>query len=81
MGLQGRLSPSSAAHSQGRVPSCTFSPQGSQGQAVGQVGVVGQQRGEQVAGTGVHRDALSEQHLTEAAEGTPCRGMLSSAPR
>lgn len=42
---------------------------------------MGQQRGEQVAGTGVHGHALPEEHLSEAAEGTRCRGKPSSAPR
>lgn len=64
----------------GRVPSGPFSPHGSQREAVGQVGVVGQQRGEQVSGTGVHGHALPEEPFSESAERTPCRGILSSAP-
>lgn len=60
---------------------CLSLPHGPKRQAVGQVGVVGQQGGEQVARTGVHRHAFPEQHFSEATEGTPCRGSLSSAPR
>ena len=61
------------------VPSCLSSPHGSQREAVGQVGVVGQQCGKQVAGTGVHGHALPEQHFSKATERTPCRGSLRSA--
>lgn len=65
----------------GGVPRCIFSPHGSQCEAVGQVWVVRQQCGKQVAGTGVHGYALPEQHFSEATERTPCGGNPSSTPR
>lgn len=43
-------------------------PHGSERQAEGQIWVVGQQRSEQVSGTGVHGYALPENHFSEATE-------------
>lgn len=65
----------------GEVPRCIFSPHGSQCEAVGQVWVVRQQCGKQVAGTGVHGYALPEQQFSKATERTPCGGNPSSTPR
>lgn len=53
-------------------------PHGSERQAEGQIWVVGQQRSEQVSGTGVHGYALPENHFSKAAERASYRDRVSS---
>lgn len=53
-------------------------PHGSERQAEGQIWVVGQQRSEQVSGTGVHGYALPENHFSKATERASYRDRVSS---